>query len=76
MGSVTYHLGSIGGVDASRMEVVLDGISPSSFWATSWSFPAMHVWFEVIPGGRTACVRGVRTRVGGVVVGDIVRLVA
>ena len=30
------------------MEVVLDGISPSSFLATSWSFPAMNVWVEVI----------------------------
>ena len=48
LGSVTYHLGSIGGVEASRMEVVLDGISPSSFWGTSWSFPAMNVWVEVI----------------------------
>ena len=29
------------------MEVVLDGISPSSFGAASWSFPAMNVWVEV-----------------------------
>ena len=48
MGSVKEHLGSICGVDAIRMEVVLDGISPSSFGATSSSFPAMNVWFEVI----------------------------
>ena len=27
---------------------MLDGISPSSFWGTSWSFPAMNVWVEVI----------------------------
>ena len=47
-GSVKDHLGSIGGVDDSRIEVVLDGISPSSFGATSWSFPAMNVWVEVI----------------------------
>ena len=26
----------------------MDTISPSSFGATSWYFPAMHVWFEVI----------------------------
>ena len=46
--SVKYHLSSIGGVEASRMEVVLYGISPSSFEATSWSFAAMNVWDEVI----------------------------
>ena len=38
LGSVKYHLGSIGGVEASRIEVVFDGISPSRFGATSWSF--------------------------------------
>ena len=30
------------------MEIVLDGIRPSSFGGTSWSFPAMNVrveWF-------------------------------
>ena len=36
------------GVEASRIEVVLDGVSPSRFGATSWSFPAMNVWIEVI----------------------------
>ena len=39
------------------MEVVFDGISPSSFEATSWSFAAMNVWDEVRPfkpGGRMA----------------------
>ena len=45
--SVEDHLSIIGGVEASRMEVMLDGISPSSFGATSWSFPAMNVWVEV-----------------------------
>ena len=30
------------------MEVVFDGISPSSFGAASWSFPAMDVRVEVI----------------------------
>ena len=30
LGSVKDHPGSIGGVDASRIEVVLDGISPST----------------------------------------------
>ena len=48
MGSVKYHLGSVGGVEASRIEVVLDGISSSSFGATFCSFPAMNVWDEVI----------------------------
>ena len=48
LGLVKDHLGSIGGVEASRIEVVLDRISQSSFRATSWSFPAMiDVWFEV-----------------------------
>ena len=32
----------------SNKKVVLDGISLSRFGATSWSFPAMNVWFEVI----------------------------
>ena len=48
MGSVKDHLGNIGVVEASRMKVLLDGISPSSFVATSWSFPAMNVWVEGI----------------------------
>ena len=43
LGVVKDHLGSIGGVEAGRMDVVLDGISPSSFGATSWSFPSMNV---------------------------------
>ena len=30
--------------------IKLDGISPSSFGATSWSFSAMNVWFEVAEG--------------------------
>ena len=46
---VKYHLASIGGVEASRMEVVLDEISPHrGFGATSWPFPALNVSFEVI----------------------------
>ena len=45
--SVKYHLSSIGGVEASKMEVLLDGISPSSFGVTPWTFPAMNVWVEV-----------------------------
>ena len=48
LGSVKDHLGSIGCVEASRIEVVLDGISPSRFGATSWSFPAMNYWVEVV----------------------------
>ena len=51
------------------MEVVLDGIIPSSFGATSWSFPAMNVWIEVIDPshriGRMACGGYARTNVGG-----------
>ena len=47
MGLVKYHLGNIGGAEASIIEVMLDGISPSSFGATSWSCPAMNAWFEV-----------------------------
>ena len=41
-------MGSIGGVEASIMEVVLDEGIPSSFGAASWSFPAMNVWDDVI----------------------------
>ena len=55
LGSVKDHLGSIGGIEGSRIEVVLNGISPSSFGATSWCFPAMDVWIEVrlfIEGAR------------------------
>ena len=53
------------------MEVVLDGISPSSFGTTSWSFPAMNAWYEVIVtshrggGGGMACCGDVRTSIGG-----------
>ena len=47
LGSVKDHLGSIDGVEASRVEVVLDWISPSSFEAASWSFPTMDVRVEV-----------------------------
>ena len=47
MGSVKSHLGSMGGVEASIMDVMLDGIGPSSFGAAYWSFPAMDVWNEV-----------------------------
>ena len=41
------------------MEAVLDGITPSSFWATSLPFPAINVWVEAIDpscreGGRHA----------------------
>ena len=46
--SVKDNLGSIGDVEASRIEVALDGISPSSFGATSWYFPTMNYWVEVI----------------------------
>ena len=49
-GSVKYHMGSIDGVEASRMEVVLDGISPPIFGANAWSFPLMNVWVEIIDG--------------------------
>ena len=38
LGSVKDHLGSIGVVEASRMEVVLDGISPPSFGGGLWVF--------------------------------------
>ena len=44
LGSVRDHISCIGGVEASRIQVVLDGISPSRFRATSWSFPAMNDW--------------------------------
>ena len=80
LGSVKDHLGSIGGVKASCIQVVLDGISPSSFGATSWSFPAMNYWVEChrpfVQGGSMACGGDVRTSVGGVVVGEMMRLVA
>ena len=72
--SVKDHPGSI--------DVMLDGSSPSRFGVTSWSFPAMNVWVEVIPGrpfvsgGRMACGGGVRTSAGGVVTGGMMRLVA
>ena len=47
-----------GGVKASRIEIMLAAISLSSFGATSWSFPAMHVWFEVInPSDRESGMR-------------------
>ena len=75
LGSVKDHLGSIGGVEDSRMEVVLDGISRSSFGATSFCFPAMNVWVEVINpsyrGGRMTCGGGVRTSICGVVIGEM-----
>ena len=66
LGSVKYHLGTIGGVEASRTEDVFDGIDPSRFGANSWSFPAMNVWVEVIDpsGGRMACGGDIRTSVG------------
>ena len=58
LGSVKEYQGSIGVVEASRIKVVLDGISPSSFGATSLSFPAKDVWVEghrpFIQGGRMA----------------------
>ena len=34
LGSVKGHLGNIGDIKASGMGVMLDGISPSSFWST------------------------------------------
>ena len=59
---------------------MLDGISPSSFEATSWSFPAMTVWFEVIyinPSCNMACgVCPTSLSIGGVVVGEMMRFVA
>ena len=41
------NLGSIDGVEASRMKVVFDRISPSGFGAASWSLPTMDVRVEV-----------------------------
>ena len=79
LGSVKDHLGIIGGVEVSSIEVVLDGISPSRFVATScWSFPALNHLVEVVvvQGGRMAYGGDVRTSVGGVVVGEMMRLVA
>ena len=38
---------------------VLDRIGPSSFGATSWSFPATNIWFEVLRTGM-ACGGDVR----------------
>ena len=40
----------------------------------SWSFPAMNYWVEVVQGGRMAC--DVRTSIGDVVIGEMMRLVA
>ena len=79
MGSVKDHLGSIGCIEASIIEVKLDGIRPSSFRATSWSFSAMNVWFEDISPlymekGSHAEEIGVQTGVGGVVVGEMMPL--
>ena len=56
-----------------------DGISPSSFGATSWSFPAMNVWFDVInpscrEGETKACGGDVRTSVGGIACLRIVKI--
>ena len=45
--SVIDHLGSIDGVEASRMKVVFDRISPFGFGAASWSLPTMDVRVEV-----------------------------
>ena len=63
---------SICGVEASRImiEVMLDGISPSGFGATSESFTAMNVWVEVmnLDGGIMTCGGDIRTSIGGVVV--------
>ena len=42
------YIGQHGGVETSRVEVVLDGISPSRFGATSWCFPAMNYWVEFV----------------------------
>ena len=43
MGPVKDHLGSIGGVEANIIEVMLIGISPSNFGATYWSLPSINV---------------------------------
>ena len=43
------------------MEVVSVGISVSSFGATSWSFPAMTVWFEVINPSKTGKFCGLKS---------------
>ena len=51
MGSVKYHPGSIGSAGASRIVDMHDAISRSS-----WSFPAMNVWVEVINPCRTRIV--------------------
>ena len=66
---------SICGVEASRImiEVMLDGISPSGFGATSESFTAINVWVEVMnsllmDGGIMTCGGDIRTSIGGVVV--------
>ena len=48
LGSVKYRLGIIGGVKAIIIEVMLGGISPSSFEVTSMSLAARNVWVEVI----------------------------
>ena len=47
-GSVKDHLGSIGVVEASRMEVVLDGISPPRFGGGLWVFSSHGEWVKVI----------------------------
>ena len=65
LGSVKDHLGSTGGVEASRMEFVLDGISHGSF-------PAINVSVDhrpFVPGGRMTCGGDAGTSVGDVVGG-------
>ena len=55
--SVKDHLGSIGVVEASRMEVVLDGTSPPRFGGGLWVFSS-HGYFghghrHFVQGGRS-----------------------
>ena len=61
--------------EASIMEVMLDRISPSSFGATSWSFPTTKVWIKFVnssyrkEGGHAK--GDVRTSVSGIVAGEM-----
>ena len=50
-GSVKDRLGSIGVVEASRMEVVLNGVSPSSFGGGLWVFSSHGYDFSYREGG-------------------------
>ena len=57
----------------AEINVLLDGISPSRFGATSWSFPATNYWVEVVDpsyrDGGWHAMELVQSSEGGVVIG-------